>query len=169
MSEALAWALENARHQTLALVADLNDEQMCQQTTPGEHHPAWILGHLLLGDVYLLALLKVEDLPDDFPGLLQTYGPGATPTPTWERYPSKEFLTERLTASGSRRLAAVRAMTSAALKRPTPDPLLVTAQPTIGHHLHALVFHEGYHGGQLSSWRHAKRLPPIRWTLAESG
>jgi DinB superfamily len=88
MSDTLAWALENARQQTLALVADLNDEQMCQQTTPGEHHPAWILGHLLLGDVYLLSLMRVEELAEDFPNLLRTYGPGATPTPTSERYPS---------------------------------------------------------------------------------
>ena len=50
MQDLLIWSLENARRQTLLLVADLPEEQMCRQSAAGENHPAWILGHLLLGD-----------------------------------------------------------------------------------------------------------------------
>jgi len=52
MSYLLVWGLRQARQQTLALVDDLAEEQMCLQSIPGEHHPTWVLGHLLLGDVY---------------------------------------------------------------------------------------------------------------------
>ena len=62
MSDLLAWALQKARQQTLTLVKDLPEEQMCCQSAPGENHPTWILGHLLLGDIYLLFLLGVQEL-----------------------------------------------------------------------------------------------------------
>ena len=151
MSHLLVWGLRQARHQTLALVDDLAEEQICLQSVPGEHHPAWVLGHILLGDVYLLALLKAPAVPEEFPALLRAYGPGAPPTPSAGRYHSKQVLVDRLARTGARRLQAISAMTMEDLARATPDDTLARAQPTIGHHLHALLFHEGYHGGQLSS------------------
>jgi hypothetical protein len=45
------------------------------------------------------------------------------------------------------------------------DALLAQVQPTIGHHLQSLVFHEGYHSGQLSSWRKMHGFTAVRWTL----
>jgi hypothetical protein len=57
MKDVLVWALRNAREQTLTLVADIPQEQACQQSVSGERHPLWILGHPLLGDTYLLSLL----------------------------------------------------------------------------------------------------------------
>ena len=57
------------------------------------------------------------------------------------------------------------AMSAADLAQALPDAHLAQAQPTIGHHLHGLVFHEGYHSGQLSAWRKAHGFPPAHWTL----
>ena len=57
MAESLAWALNQAREQTLALVADVPPHAMQVQAAPDERHPAWILGHLLLADSYLIHLL----------------------------------------------------------------------------------------------------------------
>ena len=54
MNDLLVWALKKARQQTLTLVEDLHEEQMCMQSVPSENHPAWTLGHILLGDIYLL-------------------------------------------------------------------------------------------------------------------
>lgn len=166
MSSNLIWGLERARRQTLALVTDVVPEQMCLQAQPGEHHPAWILGHLLLADTYLLSLLEVQDLSADFAALLRRYGPEVVPTPSLEDYPSKEALTEELTHVGSLRLDAVRELSGVRLERPLPDPRLAETQPTIAHHLQALVFHEGYHSGELSSWRRARGLPPVPWIFA---
>jgi uncharacterized damage-inducible protein DinB len=164
MSATLVWALDRARAHTLALVADLPPQAMQKQTAPGERHPAWLLGHLLLADSYLLYLLEVQPLPDDFSSLIERHGPASAPTAD-ATYNSKEELVSRLAASNDARLARVRAMSGDDLARPLPDAFLATAQPTIGHHLQSLVFHEGYHSGQLSAWRRAHGLPPAHWTL----
>ncbi len=166
MSELLIWALRRGRQQTLALVKDLREDQMCLQSVQGENHPAWILGHLLLGDIYLLYLLKTRELSQDFSGLLAKYGPGTTPVANAEHYDSKYNLVDRLTQTGSLRLDAIAGMKIDELARPMPDEMLAQAQPTIGHHLQALLFHEGQHCGQLTAWRKAQGLGAVRWTFA---
>ena len=108
MSDLLIWSLEKARQQTLSLVEDLRDEQMCLQTSAQENHPAWILGHLLLADTYLLSMLKVRELSADFSDLLSKYGPNSNPISNIENYDSKHFLVERLTETGLLRTGAVR-------------------------------------------------------------
>lgn len=166
MSDLLAWALQRARQQTLTLVEDLREEQMCLQSVPGENHPAWILGHLLLGDIYLLSLLRIQDLSEDFSELLSKHGPGSEPTPSFGQYDSKQSLVSRLAHAGSLRLDRIRQMKPEEFAQPTPDEVLARAQPTIGHHLQALVFHEGHHGGQLSAWRKAQGIASVRGAFA---
>ena len=164
MSDLLIWSLENARKQTLNLVEDLRDEQMCLQNSKGENHPAWILGHLLLADTYLLSMLKVRELSADFADLLSKYGPNSNPVSTLADYDSKQFLVERLTETGLLRTDAVRRMKN--LDQPTPDQTLAKTQPTIGHHLQTLVFHEGHHCGNIAAWRKAQRLPAVKGIFA---
>jgi len=169
MSHVLAWALRHARQQTLSLVVDVADDQMWAQSTPGERHPSWVLGHLLLADTYLLSLLGVQPLTDSFSQLLSKYGPAAPPVARAGLYDSKAILVRRLTETDGRRVAWIQSMQPKDLDRPTPDPALATSQPTLGHHLQSLVFHEGYHSGQLSAWRKARDFTPSRWTFAPRG
>lgn len=164
MSDLLIWTLQKARQQTLNLVEDLRDEQMCLQSSANENHPAWILGHILLGDVYLLSLLKIQALSEDFGELLSKYGPASKPSSTLAFYDSKRFLVERLTETGTLRAGAVRQMKN--LDQPTPDETLARTQPTIGHHLQMLVFHEGHHCGALASWRKAQKLSAVKGIFA---
>jgi len=164
MSEYLAWALDRARAHTLALVADVPPEAMQLQAAPDERHPAWLLGHLLLADTYLLSLLTVQPLPDEFSMLLERHGPASAPT-AQARYDSKHLLVDRLGRVNADRVARVRSMADRDLARPMADALLAQVQPTIGHHLQGLVFHEGYHSGQLSSWRKTHGFRAVRWTL----
>jgi hypothetical protein len=164
MSDFLAWALDRAREHTLALVADVPPEAMQLQAAPGERHPAWLLGHLLLADTYLLSLLTAQPLADDFPVLLERYGPRSTPT-AQTGYDSRQQLIDRLGRTNAVRVARVQAMSDPDLARPMADAILARAQPTSGHHLQGLVFHEGYHAGELSSWRRAHGFTAVRWTL----
>lgn len=154
MKETLTWSLGLARRQTLRMVDDLREEQWCLQSSEGEHHPAWIIGHLLLADCYLLHLLGVETLPTDFGDLLEVYGPGATPKGKTSGYLPYRVAVQRLERTGTLRCDAVSQLTSEDLGREMPDADLSKAQPTIAYHLQALVFHEGHHGGQLAAWRH---------------
>jgi len=164
MSEHLAWVLNRAREHTLSLVADVPQEAMQLQASPGERHPAWLLGHLLLADTYLLSLLTVQPLAGEFQLLLERYGPGSRPDGQ-ALYDSKQELVDRLGGTNALRVARVQVMTGRDLVHPLADEVLARAQPTIGHHLQSLVFHEGYHAGQLSSWRKAHGFPPRRWAL----
>ena len=164
MAESLAWALNQAREQTLAFVADVRPHAMQLQAAPDERHPAWILGHLLLADSYLIHLLTNERLQDDFPELLGRYGPGSSPGSKVE-YDSTDLLVDRLRQTNVVRVTRIAAMTADELAAPMPDHLLASVQPTIGHHVQSLVFHEGYHAGQLSSWRKAHGFAAVRWTM----
>lgn len=164
MNELLIWSLENARRQTLHLVEDLRDEQMCLQSAAKENPPAWVLGHLLLGDTYLLSMLKARELSADFADLLRKYGPASNSTAMPADYDSKGFLVEKLTETGSLRTNAVRQLEN--LDQPTPDATLAQTQPTIGHHLQMLVFHEGHHCGQIAAWRKAQKLPAVKGIFA---
>lgn len=160
MNELLIWSLESARKQTLNLIEDLHDEQMHLRSSAGENPPIWILGHLLLGDTYLLYLLKVRELSADFTELLNKYGPNSS----GEDYDSKQFLVERLTETGNLRCEAVRQMNDFNIAM--PDETLARTQPTIGHHLQVLIFHEGHHCGQLSSWRKLQGLSAVKGIFA---
>lgn len=160
MPDLLIWSLENARKQTLSLVEDLRDEQMQLQSAAGENPPIWILGHLLLGDTYLLHLLKIRELDADFTKLLNKYGPNATN----RNFDSKQFLVERLTETNLLRCEAIRRMND--LNKPMPDETLAKTQPTIEHHLQMLVFHEGHHCGQLSSWRKSQGFSAVKGIFA---
>ena len=160
MNELLVWSLEKVRKQTFALIEDLREEQMSLRSAAGENPPAWILGHLLLGDTYLLHLLKVRELSADFSDLLEKYGPNSSA----ENFDSKQFLIEKLTESNILRCEAVRQMDD--LEIAMPDETLVRTQPTIGHHLQILIFHEGHHCGQISSWRKLQGLSAVKGIFA---
>lgn len=164
MTEYLGWALGRARAHTLALVADVPPERMNLQSRAGERHPSWILGHLLLADIYLLSLLSVQPVTDDFQVLLDRYGPKSAPVSQAPDDP-KDILLERLTRTNALRIARVGQMTTDDLASPLPDSFLARAQPTIGHHLNSQVFHEGYHGGQLSSWRKTHGFAAVAWAF----
>jgi DinB superfamily len=164
MSEALAWALRCARAHTLALVEDIDADLLVAPVPPGERQPSWILGHLLLADTYLLTLLGVQPLAEDFPQLLDRYGPASVRNAA-AGFGPKPVLVDRLRAVNAARVARVLALTAEELAHPLPDPVLAEAQATIGHHLQSLVFHEGYHAGQLSAWRKRLGLSPVAWAL----
>ena len=162
MSATIGWALRRARDQTLRLAAEIPDNG---DSAPAGQDPRWLLGHLVLADTYLLHLLDGSALPDRFPRLLATYGPERFRDPAARLGAIAELLAD-LTETGHRRDTLIAAMTGPDFDRAMPDPVLAGSQPTIGHHLQALVCHEGYHAGQLSSWRRRLELAPVRWTFA---
>jgi hypothetical protein len=111
-----------------------------------------------------LFLLGIEPLADDAPTLLEHFGRASAPAARPDYY-SKRQLIDRLRRTSVVRLARVVVMSDLELAQPMSDALLAQAQPTIGHHLHSLVFHEGYHSGQLSAWRKTHGLTAVRWTF----
>lgn len=153
MNDYIAWALRRAREQTLAhgRRAGRGDAGAVRARRAASRV---LLGHLLLAGSYLLFLLDARPLPGDFPQLIAQYGPASVPAPEGEpRALTKDELVGHLAATDAARVARVLTMSDEALARPLPDAHLAQAQPTMGHHLMSLVFHEGSHRGQLAAWR----------------
>jgi DinB superfamily len=165
MIDHLVWGLQRVREHTLRLVTGFSFSRATEQATPDEHHPVSVVGHLCLADAYLLSLLGGA-LPEDFPILLERYGSSASPRPSAAWYHPLDELVWRLAEYGTQRQAALSRLGVADLARPLPDGVLVRAQPTIGHHLQALLAHEGYHAGQLAAWRRARGFTPVPWAFA---
>jgi hypothetical protein len=159
MNDLLVWSLSKARQQTLNLVADLDEDQMCHQSVPGENHPAWTLGHLFLGDCMMLSVLQAPNAPQMSAEWWEVYAPGNAPSSDRNRYHSKEQLIQQLIETEQIRKQIISGLTAEDLAKPTPDPRFAVTQPTIGHLLHYLLFHEGNHGGQLAAWRKTRKLP----------
>ena len=161
--DAVIAAITHTRNQTLKLVADLSDEQLCVQPAPKTNHPAWVLGHLLLVDYSFLKTIGGPDLPawvDD--ALRATYGGKSEPVADRTKYQPKRFYIERLAAVREQIYARLKTLTDQDLAQPHPDPARRERMPTVGH---AIVFygtwHEAYHSGQLSAWRRVLGLPAV--------
>lgn len=159
MNELLLWSLNRARQQTLNLVADIDEAQMCHQAVPGENHPTWTLGHLYMGDCFFLSLFQIPNGPKMPDGWLELYAPGHAPTGDAQRYHSKAQLVELLMEADRLRQEAFKQLTEDDLARPNPMEQMAVVQPTLGHVLHYALFHEGNHGGQLANWRKNRGLP----------
>jgi hypothetical protein len=79
LSDHIAWALRRSRAGRRSRSWPTTGRGLQRQFVPGERHPAWLLGHLLLADSYLLFLLDARPLPDDFPAHRAWPGVGAGP------------------------------------------------------------------------------------------
>lgn len=163
LSDALLMVIAHTRNQTLKLVADLSDDQLCVQPAPKTNHPAWVLGHLLLVDHSFLNTISGTPVPawlDD--AWKATYGGKSEPVADKSKYKPKQFYIERLAAVREHIYARLKQLTPTDLDQPHPDPARRERMPTVGH---AIVFygtwHEAYHSGQLSAWRRVLGLPPV--------
>ncbi len=161
--DAIISVITHTRNQTLKLVADLSDEQLCVQPAPKTNHPAWVLGHLLMVDHSFLKTIGGPEMPawiDD--AFKATYGGKSEPVPDKSKYQPKQFYIEKLSAVREQIYARLKQLTTEDLHQPHPDPARRERMPTVGH---AIAFygtwHEAYHSGQLSAWRRVQGLPAV--------
>jgi len=142
------------------LLADIPDDQMCDQPAGIVNHPAWTVGHLSMAAEFGVMLLGGEmELPAGWNGL---YGRGSTPKHDRSLYGSKSELLAAFEHHHGRATAAAAAATPEMLAAETPDPDFRQVNPTLGDALvFILVTHTGAHLGQLSAWRRTKGLPGV--------
>jgi hypothetical protein len=143
------------------LVADVPDQRLTHQPVGVVNHPAWIIGHL----AYSFQLIGIEMglkpwLPEYWD---QKFGTGSMPGDTRDDYPSKADLLDRL-SDGQRRVGdRLKSLGENDLAKPLPDVRLRPVFPTLGHAvLHVLTSHAAVHVGQLSVWRRAIGLEPLK-------
>ncbi|MCL2648879.1 MAG: DinB family protein [Phycisphaerales bacterium] len=155
--------ITHARNQTLKLVADLSDQQMCYQPAPKTNHPAWVLGHLLSSEYMFLSLIGGSPIPAWIDAEYRaTYGGNSQPVADKSKYKPKSFYIEKLTAAREQIIARLKQMKDEDFAAPHPDPARRERFPTIGHMVMLYgTWHEAYHSGQLSAWRRVQGLPAV--------
>ncbi|MEO1128454.1 MAG: DinB family protein [Planctomycetota bacterium] len=160
-TDALLDALARTRRQTLALVEDLDDEQLFQQPASGMNHAAWTLGHLFGLDAYLADLLSCDSEARLDQQWIAVYGPASAPLAGGAEYEPKQTYLDRLDAVRSVLMARIGRMSDDDLKGENPDDRTREHLPTIRHWLDYALWHEAYHAGQLSAWRRVLGLPGV--------
>ena len=99
-------------------------------------------------------------LPDDF---AQKYGTGSVPVSREGAYGSKARALTTLTDARDRITRAVERLAADQLERTFPDESLREVFPTVRHALvQVLVGHTSMHVGQITVWRRAMGLPPMK-------
>jgi len=143
-----------------SLMADIDDNDLQQQPSPGVNPPAWILGHLsIVNDMALSMLGQEKRLPEEWHA---EFGPGSDPLPQQHDYPTKDELLDGLRETHAAVKAAVEGVDLATLTDANPIAPLAKTLPTQGDLLaHIVSTHMGMHLGHLSNWRRQMGRPPL--------
>lgn len=154
---------EAQRAATLADAARVPDARAFEQPAGLVNHAAWTVGHLCASD--MLAMVELGRGAVD-EGLMALCGPGSTPSAdgaSWAaRFGSMARACDAARGSHARVMAALREETEESLRRPPANERSREWFPSLQHALTYLLWHEGYHAGQLSQWLRAAGLtsPP---------
>jgi hypothetical protein len=153
-------ALDNLRR----LVADVPDSRMAEQPGAVVNHPAWVIGHLVHSCQAIGGEMGLR--PWLTPNWTSRFGTGSVPTGDREAYPSKTELLDALADGQKRVLDRLVELGEDGLYAPLPDERYREMFPTIGHAvLQILTVHTALHVGQVTVWRRAVGLGPLRETL----
>lgn len=142
------------------LVADIPDDKMCVQPTPGVNHAAWVLGHVAF--VFDSMIRVFDQKPVMPPEWTDVFNLASKPSGERSHYPSKAELWDAYEKTYLRIVEAVKAAPAEFFEREFPNPKLRPTLPTIGVAMvHILTSHQAGHFGQLSAWRRMQGLPNV--------
>ncbi len=162
MSQEILNAIEQCRGMVLGYLNGIPDARAAEQPAGQVNHPAWTLGHLLLvenGVVHTLSGKAAVELPANWQEL---YGMGSKPTSNRAAYQPLEFYVSNFKKTRAAMVDVIKSYKPEDLEKPFPDEKLRSFLPTIGRAvLFAGLVHEGYHAGQIASWRKAMGLPSV--------
>lgn len=151
-------ALHMARGMFNQLIEGFPADKAAFQPAPTDNHLLWLLGHMPFGYVYFAEVLggKIDAPPEAWKPL---FGPGSKPVSDPSKYPPLAELKVAFDTSFTQFMAVVEKVPPEDLAKPPanggdwlPDRLAA---------LHAVVWHEGWHGGQLANVRKALGLKNI--------
>lgn len=147
------------RNMLVAMLADIEEQQMFETPAGGGNSPAWILGHLTVVNQLGLSLLGKETPSGQ---LLTLFGPGSKSEFDQQQAPSISELKTEFSRSADALSKAASEATEEALDASREGQILADILPTVGDMLgHILTTHFSLHTGQLSAWRRARGLPSI--------
>ncbi len=142
-----------------ALTGEIDATARNFQTGKSRSTIHWLVGHLTwsMDRVGRGPFGLPPELPAEYDAL---FGMGATPDPKAEGYPALEKLMREFDACVEGLAENIATLRDEDLERPLPDNSPANVRfPTLGALLHGMVFHAGYHLGQVSMLRCAQGLP----------
>lgn len=144
-----------------ASVADISEDEMTLQATPGTNPPVWILGHLALATDYALKTLgQSAQCPRAWH---LSFGPGSTPLADQKVTVTKAELLAAIEKGHELVSAAAAAADPARMSEPHAVAILKQSKIQTNGDLvaHLMTTHEAMHIGQLSVWRRVTGRPPL--------
>ena len=143
------------------LVADVPDDCMTRQFAGVTNHPAWVIGHIIYSCQAIGGEMSITAwLPNDWG---PKFGTGSVPLDQPDSYPDKNMLLNALDDGQHRLEMALSAASESDMNKPLPDVCYREIFPSLGHAvLHILAAHTAVHVGQLTVWRRASDLGPLK-------
>lgn len=142
-------------------IEDVPQRRMTFQPLGVPNHPAWTIGHLVFIAQAIGEVLGLKPWLDDV--WAKTFGPGSEPVADEAVYPEKAELLAALNVVERLLTDSIRDLEDSALDRAFPDAEFEDVFPTVRHALtQVLVGHTSFHIGQISVWRRACSLPPMK-------
>jgi hypothetical protein len=159
--EAIRAALEGTKGMLHWYLSDLSDADLFVRPAPTANHAAWQLGHMIVGDHYLVASqlpdAKFPELPAKF---AERYGNDGAKQDGPEGFLTKAEYLGLFDAVRAATLAALDGLSDADLDRPTGEKMAAYA-PTLGHLFLLVSNHTLMHAGQFTVIRRALGKPVL--------
>ena len=142
------------------LVADIPDNTMASQPSPGMNHAAWVLGHLACTADMLGAMIGVKPAcPPEWAALFDW---NSNPSSDANRYPAKSVLLRALEDAHAGIAAALPGVAESRWSETTPLEAIRGFLPTMGDcFVFVMAAHENMHLGQLSAWRRVQGMARV--------
>jgi hypothetical protein len=151
-------SLAFAHKVTNDLATSFPEDRIAYQAAPTDNHLLWTLGHLAMTYQWLSSFLGVKGtLPESYGAL---FGGKSKPSGDSKAYPSLSELRKNYLAQYAAFVDAVKRLPESQLSDSIADKTGGFA-PTKLDLVQRASWHEGWHGGQLSSIRRALNLPPV--------
>lgn len=152
--------LRFARKMVDDMAAGIPDERATEQLAGAYNHKAWTIGHLGDSNAWFASLIDGKPVGNP-EGHEQLFGMKSKPTPGGASYPPLDELRAHREATFNRLVAAVEALTDDQLQH---DKLAGDGAGFVHDKLDSalkVVWHEGWHLGQIAALRKGLGLPPL--------
>lgn len=151
--------LSNEAH-LRALLVGIPTNELTRQPAGLKNHPLWLIGHLIVSSSQSdLIKNKADFCPAGWEALF-AQGTEALDDPN--KYPALDILLKTLESSRKKFWEAFSKASEEELQTKPSDPSLAEFFDNIGVcEVQHMLGHDGYHIGQIASWRGAMGYPPI--------
>jgi len=147
------------RTMTLSLLKGWPADKLTHQSAPTDNHVLWVIGHLIGTDAWICDLVGAPRVqaPET---LLKACGMGSKPTKNAADYAPLPEMLKLLESARAGLVSWLKSATPAQLSVPLNDKTQGFADDPADA-LYKLVWHEGWHAGQIASLRKSLGLAPI--------